>query len=172
VSGLHDEQIPMNLHHLLSRVALTALVLGLVIQLVPFGRDHSNPPVSGEPAWDSPRTRELTRRACFDCHSNEVHWPWYSRIAPISWLVQHDVDEGRAAVNFSEWSRPQEEASESAEVLREGEMPPRAYLLLHPEARLTADERTMLATGLAATLGESHEGESEEEEDEELIGAR
>jgi hypothetical protein len=59
-----------------------------------YGRDHSNPPVRIEPRWDRARTRELAVRACFDCHSNQTRWPWYSHVAPISWLVQHDVEEG------------------------------------------------------------------------------
>jgi len=75
--------------------------VAIAIQAVPYGRHHGNPPVLAEPSWDSPQTRVLTARACFDCHSNATVWPWYSNIAPISWLVQHDVDEGRRAVNFS-----------------------------------------------------------------------
>lgn len=134
----------------------SAVLIGglLLIQLVPYGRDHDNPAAVAEPSWDSSQTRELTVRACFDCHSNETVWPWYSYIAPVSWLVQRDVDEGREELNFSEWNRPQEEAEESAETVREGSMPPRTYLLTHPEARLTDTELAALADGLAATLGE------------------
>jgi mono/diheme cytochrome c family protein len=148
---------------------LAALLAGfLVIQLVPYGRNHDNPPVVAEPTWDSAQTRELAVRACFDCHSNETVWPWYSNVAPISWLVQRDVDEGREDLNYSEWNRPQE-AGESAETVREGSMPPRSYLLTHPEARLTDAELATLAAGLAATArGETgDEGETEEEGEEE-----
>ena len=69
------------------------ILLGLVvlIQLVPFGRSHTNPPVVKEVAWDSAQTKALVRRACYDCHSNETVWPWYSNVAPVSWLVQRDV---------------------------------------------------------------------------------
>ena len=77
----------------------------------------------------------------------------YSRVAPISWLIQHDVDEGRAALNFSEWQRPQEEAAEAADVVREGEMPPVLYGLMHAHARLNDADRERLARGLATTLG-------------------
>ncbi|MEZ4770229.1 MAG: heme-binding domain-containing protein [Caldilineales bacterium] len=76
-------------------VILALVAVFLLIQLVPYGRDHTNPPVVQEPVWDSPQTEALARAACYDCHSNEVVWPWYSNIAPISWLVQRDVDEGR-----------------------------------------------------------------------------
>jgi Haem-binding domain len=66
----------------------------LLIQLIPYGHDHANPPVGAEPAWDSPATRELATAACFDCHSNETEWPWYTSVAPFSWLTQRDVEEG------------------------------------------------------------------------------
>ena len=132
-----------------------AVFVGLfaVAQVVPFGASPGNPPVVLEPQWDSPATRELAVRACFDCHSNETVWPTYSRVAPVSWLVAHDVEEGRAVLNFSEWQRRQEEAAEAAEVVREGEMPPRAYTFMHAHARLGAAERDALAKGLAATVG-------------------
>ena len=130
----------------------------IVIQVVPYGRHHTNPPVLAEPSWDSPQTRALAARACFDCHSNETVWPWYSHVAPISWLVQRDVDEGRRAVNFSEWNRPQKEARESASTVREGEMPPWIYTIRSSSARLSSAEREALAAGLAATLGSRQSG--------------
>ncbi len=114
------------------------VVAAFAIQLVPYGRNHTNPAVAAEPQWDSVRTRELAVRACFDCHSNETVWPWYSNVAPVSWLVQRDVDEGRSKINFSEWTSPPREASEAAQTVREGEMPPGQFLITHPEARLTA----------------------------------
>jgi Haem-binding domain len=88
------------------RLIIGGFITLLVIQLVPYGRDHGNASTTSEPIWDSPVTRALAKQACFDCHSNETEWPAYSHIAPASWLVQHDVDEGRAALNFSEWHRP------------------------------------------------------------------
>jgi mono/diheme cytochrome c family protein len=131
----------------------TLMALLVAIQLVPYGRDHANPPVVAEPAWDSPTTRVLFVRACADCHSNETKWPWYTNVAPASWLITHDVDEGRAAFNASEWGRPENEGDEAAETVQEGEMPPRVYLPLHPEARLTPAERQQLVAGLSATFG-------------------
>ncbi len=131
---------------------LLLVVLFGLIQLVPYGRNHTNPPVIQEPKWDSPQTRELVKRACFDCHSNETVWPWYSNIAPISWLVQRDVEVGRRKLNFSEWNRPQDEPGEAVEVVRKGEMPPPYYLLTHPNARLSPAEKEALIRGLEATL--------------------
>jgi hypothetical protein len=145
-----------------SRIALGLLGTFLAIQLVPYGRDHSNPPVTGEPTWDAPETRALAKQACFDCHSNETEWPPYASIAPASWLVQRDVNEGRAVLNFSEWTRPQEEAKEAAEEVREGEMPPTAYTLVHAHARLNPADRDRLAQGLAKTVRVALEQEARE----------
>ena len=127
--------------------------LFLLIQLVPYGRNHNNPAVVSEPAWDSAETRGLAVRACFDCHSNETIWPWYSNVAPMSWLVQRDVDEGRVSLNFSEGGAGRfEELDEIGEVVQEGEMPPQQFLITHPEARLSPTEKEQLSLGLYATF--------------------
>jgi mono/diheme cytochrome c family protein len=146
---------------------LVTLTLFGLINAVPYGRDHGNPPVRVEPAWDSPQTRELAARACLDCHGNETVWPWYSNIAPLSWFIQNHVDGGRDNLNFSEWDLPQEEAREAAESVREGEMPPGNYVWLHPQAKLSTSERAALARGLEATIGPSDEGKDGRDEDEE-----
>ncbi len=135
----------------------SVVVTALAIQLVPYGRDHSNPPVVAEPAWAGPNTRALAARACFDCHSNETKWPWYSNIAPISWLVQYDTMKGRSEMNFSEWGTKSDEADEAAEAVSEGEMPPATYLVAHPEARLNSGERAALIDGLNATFASKHD---------------
>lgn len=135
-------------------VAVSVATLALS-QLVPYGRDHANPPVTGEPQWSSPRTRELTVNACFGCHSNETTWPWYANVAPISWAVTSHVDEGRDALNFSEFDRRQGEADDVIEVIREGSMPPGYYTAFgrHPEADLTDAELAELIAGLEQTPG-------------------
>ena len=129
------------------------IVVTVVIQLVPYGRRHTNPTVTQEPRWDQPRTRALAARACFDCHSNETVWPWYSHVAPVSWLLQRDVEEGRRALNYSEWDRGQREARESAKSVRNGEMPPWFYAWPGTSAHLAAAERAELIAGLTATFG-------------------
>ena len=139
----------------------SVMVVLLMIQLLPYGRNHVNPPIVSEPAWDSAATRELAKQACFDCHSNETQWPAYASVAPVSWLIQHDVDEGRAALNFSEWQPSQKEASESAKVVEEGEMPPVIYRLMHAHARLSSTDLNRLASGLAKTLGASPQERNE-----------
>ena len=124
----------------------------LLIQLVPYGRQHTNPRVTGEPTWP-PGARAVAVRACFDCHSNETKWPGYSNVAPISWLVQHHVDEGRHELNFSEFDKPQKHAKDAEEELREGEMPMAGYVAMHGEAKLTDAEKKQLGDAFIAMFG-------------------
>ena len=143
----------MSLRRVLRGLAFGVAATVLAAQAVPYGRHHGNPPVRVEPSWDAPVTRALAVRACYDCHSNETIWPWYAHVAPVSWLVQRDVDEGRRKLNFSEWDRPQKEAHESASAVRKGEMPPWFYTLVQREARISGVESRVLIAGLEATLG-------------------
>jgi hypothetical protein len=136
--------------------------LAVLIQLVPYGRAHANPPVVEEPKWDSEATRALATRACYDCHSNQTEWRWYTSVAPASWLAQHDVDDGRRKLNFSEWNRHQREAPRAAREVERGGMPPWYYLPAHPEAQLSTTEKQALINGLRATLGDEPEGEGPE----------
>lgn len=127
---------------------IAALGLFLLMQLVPVWAVQTNPPAYAERAWASQEAQALARRACFDCHSNQTVWPLYSKVAPASWLITYDVLKGREELNFSAWGaagdEPGEAGEEIAEALQEGEMPPRAYTLLHPEAKLTAAEQQLL----------------------------
>jgi Haem-binding domain len=139
-------------------VVVSVGCIGLA-QLIPYGRNHTNPPVIQEPKWDSPQTLELAQRACFDCHSNVTKWPWYTNIAPASWLVQRDVDEGRRRLNFSEWNSAAIQVGgrgrnpqEIARTVLEGRMPPLQYTLIHSNARLTQAEKQALSDGLTASL--------------------
>jgi hypothetical protein len=129
------------------------LFAALLIQLIPFGRTHTNPPETKEPVWNSPATRELIRRACFDCHSNQTMWPWYSNIAPVSWLTQRDVNEGRRNLNFTEWDLPQRHAKDVSEEVKKGDMPPWFYLPMHPAAKFTEAEKQTLIDGAVKSLG-------------------
>jgi hypothetical protein len=148
---------------MLRALKIFAVVLGVIVgifllmQLVPYGRTHSNPPTVVEPAWDSPRTRELAVRACFDCHSNHTRWPWYANVAPFSWAVQLDVESARDIINFSEWNRRYELAVYAGRRTRNGMMPPYKYKMAHPEANLTPEETLELARGLEATVGSPDE---------------
>ena len=139
------------------RAVLIAIGLIVLIQLVPYGRKHDNPAVIAEPVWKGAQTRELFFRGCKDCHSNETRWPWYASIAPASWLLQYDVDEGREHLNVSQWGHGKQHGDEAAGMVRKGEMPPWFYLPAHPEARLTDAEKQALIRGLVETFGEEKE---------------
>jgi len=132
---------------------IAVVILFGLIQLIPYGKNHTNPPVLTEPNWDSPQTRELARRACFDCHSNETIWPWYTNIAPVSWLAYNDATSGRKELNFSEWtSGRQKDVSEIVQTIEKGEMPPFIYVIQHPQAKLNAAEKQALIDGLQKSL--------------------
>jgi len=128
------------------------VVLLAAAQLVPYGRDRTNPPDGVLATFDSPATRQLAERACFDCHSNRTKWPWYASMAPVSWRIHGHVRAGREKLNFTAFDAGNEDvreaAGEAAETVTKGEMPPSDYLLMHPEARLNGAERAALARGL------------------------
>jgi hypothetical protein len=130
-------------------VLISTGVLFVGMQL--FRPDMTNPPVDAEMAADrflaiDPEVGALLRTACYDCHSNETRWPWYSHVAPASWLLARDVKEGRGHLNFSTWGKYAEGrrmlALEGiAEEVGKGGMPFPPYLALHPEARLDSAAR-------------------------------
>jgi hypothetical protein len=128
------------------RVLLGVVLVLAAIQFVPVNR--SNPP--GETEIPAPENvRAVLRRACYDCHSNETFWPWYSRVAPVSWLVARDVREGRKELNFSTWNRYETKArskklKEAREEVAEGEMPPWFYVAIHRDAVLSAGDVALL----------------------------
>ena len=130
-------------------VGWSALILGallIAIQFVPVAR--VNPPVKSD-LQASPEVKEILRGACYDCHSHETRWPWYSRIAPLSWWLADHIREGRADLNFSQWPlldfEAQADALEDiAAQIKKGKMPLRSYRLAHPEARLDARQKGIL----------------------------
>lgn len=125
---------------------LAAALLGM--QLIPVQR--TNPPIEDAVEWSPPHAREIFYRSCADCHSNETQWPWYSRIAPVSWAVARHVRKGRHDLNISV---PDEvDVSEAVDSIRDGSMPPRYYLLTHPRARLSEDDKAALISGLKETF--------------------
>ena len=129
-----------------------ALALFLLIQLIPI--DRPAPPITQEPTWSSPEARALVRQSCFQCHSNETEWPWYSYIAPASWLIKFDVAKGRSEFNFSEWDQNPGELDEMIEEIQDGGMPPLQYTLFHPEARLNDQQKQALMDALTSSLGQ------------------
>lgn len=142
--------VTMNQKRLLTLAGVTGLIVLVLVLAGNLAVAHDNPLVTQAIAWDSPQTEQLARAACFDCHSNETKWPWYSFVAPISFLIEHNVTNGRSAVNLSTYDTLN--GREFARQIRSGEMPPAAYLALHPEARLTDAQKAALMAGFEATF--------------------
>lgn len=129
------------------RKSLIIIVVVLAaIQFVPV--DRSNPPVQG--VVGAPQeVLSVLERSCFDCHSNKTRWPWYSHVAPVSWLVAHDVHEGRSHMNFTEWNTlPVHDQAELIEncwkMVNKGDMPLWYYLPMHPDARLSDADKALI----------------------------
>ena len=136
------------------RILYISFGVFIMMQLIPYGRNHSNPSVVSEPQWDAPRTRELFERVCMDCHSNETEWRWYSKIAPVSWLIQSDVEKGREEFNVSMWGVQEEnEGDDAAEEVSEGDMPLWFYYIPRPTEKLTETEKKELIDCLISTFG-------------------
>lgn len=134
-------------------IAFGVVVVFLVAEFIPYG--VTNPAKNVEPRWDSARTRALVVVACADCHSNRTRSTWYEQIVPVKWWIASHVKDGRAALNFSEWDRPQgEAAANAASTVTDGSMPPSYYtwLGLHSGAKLSPADAKALADGLAATV--------------------
>lgn len=133
--------------------SIAAAAVLISIQFVPSSFSRVNPPVTGEPAWDSPETRKTFMTACGDCHSNQTRYPWYSTIAPVSWLIENDILNGRKHFNISEWDRSQRGGEDAAQEVRRGAMPIGPYLLLHPDVNFTPEKKTRFVQGLLKTFG-------------------
>jgi hypothetical protein len=130
------------------KIILGLAVVAVGIQFIPV--DRSNPPVAQAALVPpSEEVGAILRTACYDCHSNETAWPWYSSVAPASWLLADHVSEGRRELNFSTWAEQQprrmdHKLEELVEKVRDGEMPLKSYTLMHPQARLTDEQRQVL----------------------------
>jgi hypothetical protein len=140
-------------------IAGVAIVGFIGLQLVP-GFDHTNPPAVNTIQWNSPETEQLMRNACYDCHTNETRWPWYSYIAPVKWLVVKDVNEGRESMNLSDGTG-ETSARDLIRQIQRGEMPPAIYVAMHPEANLTAAQRQQLIDGIQASAANLPRGGGE-----------
>lgn len=128
------------------RVAAATLVAAVAIQFVPVKRD--NPPVTSE-VDAPPDVKAILERSCYDCHSNRTRWPWYSRVAPVSWLVAWDVRRGRDELNFTEWpafdfEEQEDHLDRAAKMVDRQKMPLPIYVLMHGDARLSVEQRRRL----------------------------
>jgi hypothetical protein len=132
-------------------ILLAALV---IIQFIPSGRP-ANQPVVGQDIFEiveiPAEVGTLLKNACYDCHSQAVKYPWYSYVAPVSWLIARDVNIGRQHLDFGKWGelskRKQIKAlGEIAEEVEDGYMPMQIYIILHSEAKLSIDQRELIVT--------------------------
>jgi hypothetical protein len=120
-----------------------------LLQLVPYGHDHSTPPTTKRASL-GPAAAQIADGACMDCHSNETTWPWYADVAPPSFLVVNDVKGGREHMNLSRWDTPQPDLAEVVDAIDAGGMPPAQYKVIHGGARLSDSERRTLIAGFRA----------------------
>ena len=131
-----------------SYLLIGLITLFLVIQLIPVDRD--NP--ASDPKMEIRAPQEvlaMLKNSCYDCHSNQTNWPFYSYIAPVSWLVSRDVKKGRRNLNFSEWGKlsPEDKNKARKEMIEEiskDEMPLPIYLIMHSEAKLNDEQKIKL----------------------------
>jgi len=130
-------------------VGLGAVAIFGAIQFVPYGWRHPNPPVTMDAPWPDEQSEAIARRSCYDCHSNETEWPWYTRVAPMSWLVRSDVESGRDKLNFSTWDTGPGEPEHAIDRVAEGSMPPDRYTRIHRGTDLSEDEIATLEAALA-----------------------
>lgn len=149
-------------------ILVVIVTLFVLIQFIPV--DRSNPPVTAE-INVPPEVATIFEYSCYDCHSNETDWRWYSYVAPVSWLTSHDVEEARGHLNFSEWgnlkAKKQAELQEHIwEEVQEGKMPLKIYTLVHPDTKLSDSQKeTLKSWSMAAEgmeTGSHEEGEKEE----------
>jgi mono/diheme cytochrome c family protein len=139
-----------NIMKYLIYLVIAGLVVFVLIQSVPI--DRINPPTTQEPTWSSPEARALVKQHCFQCHSNETEWPWYSYIAPGSWLIKWDVVNGRQAFNFSEWDTNRGALNEMVRAIQRGKMPPIQYTIFHPSSVMDSTQKQALIDALTSSL--------------------
>jgi hypothetical protein len=138
---------------MLKKVMIVLAVIIIGIQFIPV--DRSNPPVTKD--IDAPEVvKAILKTSCYDCHSNETNWPWYSYVTPVSFLVAGDVEHGRKRVNFSEWDKYDDnkkvkKLNAIIEVVEEGEMPISKYLILHPSAEMNQEKIKILKDWVTST---------------------
>lgn len=122
------------------------LILLILMQLMPV--EYTNPPVKAD-LQAKPAVKNILKRACYDCHSNETVWPWYSRVVPVAWQIVEHVEHGREDLNFSDWEnytikKREHKMAEIWEEINEGHMPLEPYLFMHKDAELTVAEKKII----------------------------
>ena len=152
----------------ISTAALVAIFGAMLCaQFIPIQR--TNPSIKGD-VVAPPEVKTLLGRACYDCHSNETRWPWYTHVAPVSWWVERDVERGRQQLNFSQWgtyypNTKRRKLQWVDRALREESMPPWSYRILHPGAGLTKEELIALEKWIESAISDQPREQTEPKED-------
>lgn len=157
----------MKKHFTFKKISIAILLLLAVFQL--FRIDKRNPPVDPEKDFltmtkASVEIQNILKASCYDCHSNNSTYPWYTNIAPVSWWVKNHINEGRKHLNFSEWGnysakKSDHKLEEGVEMIEEGEMPMASYTLIHGEAKLNEQQKLLLMNWFNALR--THESDKE-----------
>ena len=135
------------------KIALGVLILLVLVQFIPV--DTSNPAIDKQKDFITvtkapEEVAHILKTSCYDCHSNETAYPWYFKVAPVSWWLKHHINEGREELNFSTWAdfstkRKDKKMKESIKMVQEGEMPMGSYTLVHKEAVINeAQQKTLV----------------------------
>jgi hypothetical protein len=152
---------------MLKKILIAIGVILIGIQFIPV--DRSNPPITQE--IDAPiNVLSILKTSCYDCHSNETKWTWYSYVAPVSFLVAGDVEKGRKRVNFSEWDKYDEKKKAKKmdgilEMVEEGEMPLSIYTIMHSDAKMDPDKIKILKGWVTSSKDEDKPLRYEKEEE-------
>ena len=126
------------------RKVILLIIAGIVIVIQFIPVDRTNPPVTAD-LWAPEDVKEILKNSCYDCHSNETDWPWYSYVTPVSWLVSNDVNDARRHLNFSDWENMNMSArkkmlDEIWEEIEGGEMPLSIYTFMHSDAKISDEQ--------------------------------
>jgi len=152
---------------MLKKILIVLAIIVVGIQFIPV--DRTNPPITQEIVAPT-NVLSILKTSCYDCHSNETNWPWYSYVAPVSFLISGDVENGRKRVNFSEWDKYDEKKKEKKmgamiEAVEEGAMPLPKYLITHSEAKMNPEKIKLLKDWVTSDNGEDKPLRYEKEEE-------
>lgn len=143
---------------MIKKIAIGFMFLLVIIQF--FRIDKTNPKIVAENDFifqtnPPEHIQTILKTSCYDCHSNESTYPWYTNVAPISWWIKHHINEAREELNFSTWAsyplkKQKHKLEEVYEEVEEGEMPLPSYLIVHSEAKLTTEQKNELVAWFKA----------------------
>ncbi|MCB0280002.1 MAG: heme-binding domain-containing protein [Calditrichaeota bacterium] len=141
---------------MLKKIGIGLVAVIIIIQF--FQPTRENPPVVAD-IQTNKEIKDILKRSCYDCHSNEVRWPWYSYVMPVGWIIADDVSEARREVNFSRWGeyetrRKLRKLNEVKEEIEEGKMPMASYEFMHGDSELSDADKSMIYQWVEQSIAE------------------